>query len=89
MGLVGASSRAMLQQVCRMRVEAALEQKLLGRQSHGTESVAVGCLEYVEAFRKQLGIRGKGREMMPVEGAYQLRETETAYQGLFESQRVV
>jgi hypothetical protein len=32
-------------------------------------------------------IKGKGREMMPVEGAYHSRENETAYQGLFESQQ--
>jgi hypothetical protein len=31
-----------LQQVCRERVDAALEGKLLGRQSHWTESIAVG-----------------------------------------------
>lgn len=77
----------MLQQVCRERVDAALEGKLLGRQGHWTESIAVGRPEYVEALRKQF--KAKGRETLPVEGGYQLRETETAYQGLWAGKRAV
>ena len=62
LGLTGASSRAALQLLCRQQVEAALEPKLMARQSHWTESIAVGSLEYVEALQKQLAIRAKGRE---------------------------
>ena len=60
MGLAGASSWALLQQLCRLQVEAALERALLGRQSHWAESIAVGCPEYVEALQKRLGIKAKG-----------------------------
>ena len=56
MGLTGASSRA------------ALERKLVARQSHWTESMAVGSLEYIEALQKQLAIRAKGRDVISVEG---------------------
>ena len=84
MGLVGAKRRAVLQQLCRQKVDADLERGLLGRQSHWTESLAVGCPAYVEALQRQLGIKAKGREMLPVEGGYQLRETETAYLGLLD-----
>jgi putative transposase len=42
LGLTGASSRGALQQLCRQQLEGALEQKLLARQSHWTESLAVG-----------------------------------------------
>ena len=85
--LVGASSRAALQEVCRQGVDAPLERKLLGRQSHWTESIAVGCPEYVEALQKQLGIKARGREARPIEGGCQLRETETVYQGLLGSEK--
>ena len=85
--LVGASSRAALQEVCRQGVDASLERKLLGRQSHWTESIAVGCPQYVEALQKQLGIKARGREARPIEGGCQLRETETVYQGLLGSEK--
>ena len=68
MGLTGASSRAALQLLCRQQVEAALERKLMARQSHWTESIAVGSLEYIEALQKQLAIRAKGRDVISVEG---------------------
>ena len=51
MGLTGASSRAALQQLCRQQVEGALEQKLLARQSHWTESLAVGSLNISKRCR--------------------------------------
>ena len=87
MGLTGASSRAMLQQLCRQQVEAALERKLMARQNHWTESIAVGSLEYIEALQKQVAIRAKGREVISVEGGCQLRERDTAYRGAFQGQK--
>ena len=87
MGLTGASSRAALQQLCRQQVEAALERKLMARQSHWTESIAVGSLEYIEALQKQLAIRAKGRDVISVEGRCQLRETETTYRAVFKGQK--
>ena len=47
----------------------------------------MGNAEYIEALQKQLGIKAKGREITRVEGAWQLRETETAYRGRFEGQK--
>ena len=87
MGLTGASSRLALQQLCRQQVEAALEQKLLARQSHWTESLAVGSAEYIAALQKQLGSKASGREIISVEGGCQLRETQTGYRGPFEGQK--
>ena len=87
MGLTGASRRAALQLLCRQQVEAVLERKLMARQNHWTESIAVGSLEYIEALQKPLAIRAKGRDVISVEGGCQLRETETAYRGLFEGQK--
>jgi hypothetical protein len=51
------------------------------------KSVAVGSAEYVEALQKQLGIEASWREIIPVEGGLQLRETETAYRGRFRAQK--
>ena len=82
MELVGANSRAALQQLCREQVEAAWERGLEGRQSQWTESIAVGRPQYLDALQRQLGVRAKGRDRQPVEGGYQLRETERAYQRL-------
>ena len=59
----------------------------MARQSHWTESIAVGSLEYIEALQKQLAIRAKGRDVISVEGGCQLRETETAYRGLSEGEK--
>ena len=87
MDFMGVRSLTQLQEACRMRAEAALGQRLLVRQSHWTESIAVGRSEYVEAFQRQLGIRGKGREIKPVEGGCQLRETETTYRSLFDGKK--
>ena len=38
-------------------------------------------------WRKQLAIRAKGRDVIAAEAGCQLRETETANQGLFEGQK--
>jgi putative transposase len=84
MALVGVSSRTALQQLCREQVEAALEATVLGRQSHWTESIAVGSTEYIKALQRRLGVRAKGRDRLPVDGGYQLRETGMAYQRLFD-----
>ncbi len=81
MGLLGVNSQASLQEACRLRVAEALERKLLLRESQWTESIAVGSQGYVEAFQKQLGLRAKGREILPAVGGRQLRETESSYQG--------
>jgi len=85
--LARVDSRATLQQLCREQVKAALERKLVGRQSHWTESVAVGSPEYIEALQKQLRVRGKGRKRLAVEGGYQLKEAESAYRGLSGGQK--
>ena len=84
MEFMGVGSLSQLQEACQMQVEAALGRRQLERQSHWTESIAVGRPQYVESLQKQLGIRGKGRDIRPVEGGCQLRETETAYQSVFE-----
>jgi putative transposase len=87
MEMVGVSCLEHLQQACREQAEAAIEPKQLGRQSHWSESIAVGCSAYVEALKQQLGPRAKGRDILAVEGAHQLRETKAAYQGIFEGEK--
>jgi hypothetical protein len=83
MAFMGVSCLSQLQEACQWQVETALAQRQLARQSRWTESITVGRPEYVESLRKQLGIQGKGRDMRPMEEGCQLRETETAYRGVF------
>jgi len=84
MELMGVGCLSQLQEGCQMQAEATLGRRQLARQSHWTESIVVGRPEYVESLQRQLGIRGKGREITPVEAGCQLRETETSYHGVFE-----
>jgi putative transposase len=86
MELVGVGSLSQLQELCQSQVEAELRQRLLMRQSHWTESVAVGGLEYVETIQRQMGIQAKGREVRLIEGGCQLREGEATYQSVFEGE---
>ncbi len=81
-GLVGLNSLGDLQESCRTGVEAALKRKPAVRQSLWTESLAVGSPGVVETFQKQLGGRGKGREILPAEGRCHLRESDATYRAL-------
>jgi putative transposase len=68
-----------LQVLCRKRAEEALACQRLVRESKWTESIAVGSEGFVEATKKKLGLRGKGRRVVGYEGSYHLREPEVAY----------
>jgi hypothetical protein len=81
--LVGLNSLGDLQESCRTGVEGALNRKAAVRESLWTESLAVGSPEFVETLQKQLGVRAKGREILPAEGRCHLRESEATYRALF------
>ncbi len=52
-----------------------------------TESLAVGSLEFVATFQKQLEGGAKGREILPAEGRCPLRESEVTYRTLFTGKK--
>jgi hypothetical protein len=43
--------------------------------------------EYVDTFQEQLGIRGKGRNILAPEGGSHLRESEATYRAIFEDKK--
>ena len=53
------------------------------RQPRWTESIAVGDEGYVGDVKGKLGIRAMGREVIGVNGSYELREPETSYEAVF------
>ena len=46
----------------------------LERESHLTESIAVGSKSFIEKVKKSLGFKAKGRTIAGSKGHYQLRE---------------
>jgi putative transposase len=83
MELMGVSKLEQLQQASR----SGFRPEQLQRQSQRSESLAVGCPAYLETFRKQLGPRAKGRDVLSAATGCQLREEEAAYGGFFEGKK--
>ena len=52
-----------------------------------TYLTGVGSEGFVERTKERLGIRAKGREVMGVDGQFELREPEAAYHSHFEPKR--
>ncbi len=73
-----------LQESLKRWIEEALESKNHNRQSKWTESISVGNKGFVEATKKRLGIRAKGRKVFRNNGAYELREPAAPYKGVFD-----
>ncbi len=53
------------------------------RDGKWTESVAVGSEAFVSATKDTLGDKGEGRVVVGSDGSYELRESPTAYRGIF------
>ena len=70
MGFTGASSRAVLQQLCRLQVEVAPKASGAAEPLDGTLQWAVRSISKPPAA---VGIKVKGREIVSVEGGRQLR----------------
>lgn len=79
MDLVGLDSLEKLRSSHNGWVEDIISDDNLGRESMWTESIAVGSEHFVEATRKELAGQAKGRKLIESGGAYELRETQTAY----------
>jgi len=87
MQLMGVSRLEQLQQACREQIEEALQWKQLERQSQWSESLTVGGPAYVEAARKQMGPRARGRDVIPAGTGCQSREDEAAYGDNLEGEK--
>jgi len=72
-----------LQESCRKRVEEDLAKRNQSRDSKWTESIAVGSKAFIEATKKRLGIKAKGRKIVGSKKSYELREPAVSYGGNF------
>ena len=87
MELTGVGGMEQLKQACCEQVEATIEQKRLQRECRWSERLAEGRQAHVEAIRKQLGPRARGRKILPTETGCLLQESEAAYGGHFEGKK--
>jgi REP-associated tyrosine transposase len=87
MELMGARRLDQLQQACREQIEEAIQRKQLQRESQWSEGLAMGSPAYVEAVRRQLGARARGRDVVRAEAGCQLREEDAAYGANLEGEK--
>jgi putative transposase len=57
------------------------------RQAQWTESIAVGSKSFTEAIKEKLGILAKGRKVIEIDGAFQLREERATYAAVSDSKK--
>ena len=65
-------------------VQATLEDIDAKRESRWTESIAVGSSPFIERIKSAMGAMAKGRTIQPTEGAYELREAQSAYNSIYD-----
>ncbi len=67
-------------------VQATLEEIDAKRESRWTESIAVGGSPFIERIKRAMGAMAKGRCVQPGEGAFELREAQSAYNAIFDTE---
>jgi putative transposase len=70
-------------------MEESIQKESHVRDGKWTESVAVGSEAFVRATREKLAYRAEGREVIGVNGSYELRESLTPYKGILGDENVV
>jgi hypothetical protein len=73
-----------LKKIYRDFVEEALQKKSRERDGRWSESIAIGSETFVRDTKERLGIKAVGREVMGMEGAYELREPAVSYEANFD-----
>jgi hypothetical protein len=68
----------------RKRVQAALEEIDAKRESRWTERIAVGGSPFIERIKKAMGAMARGRCVQPGESAFELRDTQSGYNAIFD-----
>lgn len=72
--LMGFTDLQSFQSAHKRWVEASLQVGEFGRESHFTESIAVGSQSFIEKVKKSLGFMAIGRSITGSNKHYQLRE---------------
>jgi putative transposase len=65
-------------------VQATLQEIDAKRESRWTQSIAVGSRPFIERIKRAMGAMAKGRSVQPTEGAFELREAQSAYNPIFD-----
>jgi len=86
--VLGFTSMRDLAQAYRGWVEESIENENRVRDGKWTESVAVGSEAFVAATKEKLGFKARGREVIGVDGSYELREP-APYTGLLGHENAV
>jgi putative transposase len=79
--LLGIKSMEELKRSYRGWVEGSLSRRGCQRESRWTQSIAVGSKAFVEKAKADLGAKAMGREVLGVDGVYELREQDVSYSG--------
>jgi putative transposase len=83
--LLGSDSYDQLKRSHEGWVEEHLGDGTKGRQDEWTGSIAVGSRSFIESVKERLGFRVKGRDIIESGEGYQLRESPSPYNALFEA----
>jgi putative transposase len=67
-------------------VQAALEEINATRESRWTESIAVGGRPFIERIQSAMGAMAKGRCVQPSEDAFELREAQSDYNAILNTE---
>jgi len=70
-----------------MWVGDALKQDKVYKEEKWTKSLAVGGLDFTEAFIGSLGMKGQNRVIQLVDDAYVVKEPSAAYSLLFDTKK--
>jgi putative transposase len=87
MRLTGFEAYEKFQAAHRRWVQAAVDKANLIRESHWTQSIAVGSETFVTAVKKQMHHLAKGRLIRSSTEFCELRDPEASYIGHFEAQK--
>jgi putative transposase len=68
-------------------IEEAIDQSKTKRESHWTESIAVGSHAFVKEIKNKLAVKTVGRKMRDIIDGFELREPEFSYNALFEAKK--
>ena len=75
-----------LQERRREWVDKTVESQSQARESRWSESIAIGSKRFIETTKEKLGIKAKGRQVVGMNGTYELREPAAPYSGNFDGE---
>jgi putative transposase len=68
-------------------VKAALNKSENNRESHWTESIAVGSDNFIKEIKNKLAVKTVGRKVWQIMDCFELREPEFPYNVLFDAKK--